>query len=146
MADHTERFGKTLRLEDAAGNVAEQAFAALSTLFIDVEEGVIRIEKRAWRDTDAYDGGKAPLKLTPGSDTKSYYLNGDRYREAIAMLFDGVPAAKIITDLVWQVVEAVNDVEVEPPSEEHPEGVYRSFFEGAVNADARPGPSPANAP
>jgi hypothetical protein len=142
MGDHNKRFGKVLAFEDVSGNVHPAAFAALSELIFNAgdagDQPQLIIRMRIWRDVEAYDAGKAPLQVSESQALKQYILSGQAYEQALALAYNGVPAAKIITDLVWDMVAEIRDVPVDPPSEEKPQGESRSFFKDATAVAAQP--------
>jgi hypothetical protein len=137
MADHTKRFGKNMEFVDASGNDYAAAFAALSALSFDAgDEGgtapQLRLVMRLWRDHAAYDRGKRPIPVSAEGTQKSYYFTGPELEAVLSETYQGVPVAKVITDIAWMIVRNAKDVTVEPPREDKP-GVFSSFFEHAVD-------------
>jgi len=139
MRDHKNRFGKVMAFEDAAGNDYAQAFAALSGFAFDAgDEGgtaaQLRMVMRLWKDTAAYDQGRGPLPLSADGSAREYRFTGPELERVMGLTYNGIPVAKVITDIAWLIAESTEDVLVSPPSEDgETPAVFRSFFEGATD-------------
>jgi hypothetical protein len=135
--DHKKRFGKVMECEDAAGNDYGSAFAALSALSFDAgDEGgtapQLRLVMRVWKDPQAYDDGKRPLPLSADGSGREYRFVGPTLDSVLGLTYNGLPVAKIITDIAWLIAQSTQDVLISPQSEDgETPAVFRSFFEGA---------------
>lgn len=139
MADHSKRFGKKMAFEDEAGNNYAEAFATLSAFSFDAGDeggtvGQLRMTMRLWKGAAAYDQNKGPLRLSADGTGKEYRFAGPELEKVFGLLYNGIPVAKVITDIAWLIAESTEDMLVSPPSENgDTPALFRSFFADAVD-------------
>lgn len=132
MGDHTQRMGRVMPFEDAAGAQHPASFWCLSRLLIEIERSQITLHFVGYHDVASYNADRSPIS----GAVREYQLAGEAYFDAIQKVTQfptGTPITAELLTMAWEVATATEDVAAPVPEEGEEQEPPVSFF-----ADAAP--------